>query len=138
MPAPYSKSFEIEVTGGVEEHVALSFPHRGTIKQVRMVQVEGTEEGFDFDLYNSRQPMENAEGESESDAGSFVDPRTCQIIPTQDTAGDSVVIDSPNGYPYCNADGSISVPEKFVYLRLSADGTGAKTFQLSLTMIPAC
>lgn len=143
MGTPYEKSFEVPaVTSGEDNHVQLRYPPRGELNKIIVKQVSGVLAGFEFDIYNSKSPLENAglggPGSSSAEAGGF-DDANFKVLPTQTVAAPGAakeMLGTDHTYPYCNRDGSPSNLQRFIYIRIKPSGTGQKDFQVTLGMQP--
>ncbi len=135
MDAPYEKQFQVEVEGGTTEHFEIDYPHRGRLSKLNIRQIQGVAAGFEADLYNSAQPMRAhaAGSHSSASAAETYNDNIFKILPTQTTADDKIEVFSQNGgYPYRNIDGSNTNPQRKLYLRIKANGTGPKVFEVAL------
>lgn len=143
MPAQYEKNFKLEgCVSGVDNHFQLRFPPRGDLNKVILVQASGDFEGFEFDIYNSKVPLDRAEiggaGSSSAEEAGYEDGNY-KVIPTQAAeagAEAQELLGADNVYPYANRDGSPTNMQRFVYIRVKPGGAGEKEFQLSLGMLP--
>lgn len=140
MTAPYEKTVQVTADSAQANHVAIPFIHRGRINKVLVKQLDGVDAGFRFDLYNSRQPMiDNSQSSAVGDeVAPDIDHLAYQIIPTQNVAAGPLTMftELGDGYEYRNVDGTYSVPQRFVYVRLEPHGTGPKTYQITLCGVP--
>jgi hypothetical protein len=138
MEATYEKQFQVEAESGANNFYEIDYPHRGRLSKLMIRQVTGVAEGFEADLYNSARPLQAHEAGSHSSASaaeSFNDGNY-KILPTQVAAGDASEVFKPEGgYPYRNVDGTYSVPQRKLYLRLEPNGTGTKTFEVALNSL---
>ena len=139
MSHPYTRLLQVSAESGQDNYFEIPFLHRGTINNLRVVQVTGDIDGFNLDLYNSKKPMEeavaNAGGSSSSrSAVATLDDRVYQIIPTQSTEYDLIEVgDGSQEWTFRNVDGTYTNPVRKLYLRLNPEGAGVKVFELSLT-----
>ncbi len=134
MTLPYARDYEVTAPSGEDSFHELRYPHRGVITSLTVKQVDGTKSGYEFDLYRSQQVLPEVEGSSSSAVTPAVDPALFEIVPTQTVApaGDTIQLTNVE-YPYQNADGSPSNPQRRLYVRLKPSGTGTKTFQIAIT-----
>jgi hypothetical protein len=125
-----SKSFT--AAGGSETVVPVPMPHRGILRGYSLVQVTGGNDGFAADLYSSNQatapnstlPAEVFHVLSLSEmADVVVDP---DVVAIAENTSINVA--------YHNRDGSPSLAQRFLYLRITPNGTGAKNFVVSVTV----
>lgn len=143
MATPYEKSFQVDgCESGEDNHVQLRYPPRGDLNKVIVKQVSGALQGFNFDIYNSKQPLENAgiggPGSSSAEAAGF-DDEAYKVLPTQSVAAAAAtkeMLGTDNIFPYCNRDGGPSNLQRFIYIRIKPLGTGQKDFQVTLGIQP--
>lgn len=136
--AVYERDWELTAEGGQDNFYTLDFPHRGDIVRLIAKQVGGEAQGYSLDLYSSQEILPEVQSESSSGAGNPpIDPDLFEIIPTQSVGVGGTKVELKGvEYGYCNRDGTPSVPEKKIYLRITPGGTGTKVFQLVLAQKP--
>lgn len=120
------------VTGGAESIVPVPVPHRGNLRGYSLVQLTGDDDGFTADLYTSNQ---------ETAPNSTLPAEAFHLLSLSDVAEtitdpDVVAIAENNSVnvAYLNRDGTPSNPQRFLYLWITPDGTGAKNFALTVTV----
>ena len=108
MPPFSSESSASSVSGAsITRTFGLRFPHACTIKKFVVRQMSGTSVPFRVDLLN-RQDSSN--------------PATLEkVLPTQtqNPAGSAVEVFNDSGYEFKNMDGTPSLPQYWIYLRLT-------------------
>jgi hypothetical protein len=139
----YEKTFDLAgCVSGVDNFFELRFPARGELNKLIIVQASGAGDGFEFDLYNSRNPLDAAtaaEGSSSSAESATFDAANYKIIPTQIVAAAALSLEllgATHIYPYANRDGSPTNMKRFLYIRIKPTGSVDKDFQLTLGMLP--
>jgi len=124
----YERTFTVEqgtsIVVGTNELFncfAIGFPHQGLLDKLIIKQVAGTNVAFTADLFDREVCAVGSSSQSASPASSEIDEDLARIIPTQSqlTPGQALEFRSAEGHPYSNREGSISVPKRFVYLRIN-------------------
>jgi hypothetical protein len=128
----WSGTKTFSATGGEESVVSVPMPHRGILRGYSLVQLTGGDDGFTADLYTSNQ---------ETAPNSTLPTEAFHLLSLSDVADtivdpDVVAIAENNNVnvAYLNRDGTPSNPQRFLYLWITADGTGAKNFALTVTV----
>lgn len=121
----WSGSKEFTVASGTETVVAIPAPARGVLRGYTIVQNNGAAAGFTADLYTSDKAAEeiyhllslsdNAEVVSDSDVVAIAENNNINIA-------------------YQNRNGTPTLQERLLYLKITPAGTGNKTFTLSVTV----
>lgn len=121
MGIPYEKTLHIEAVSGVRSVHKLAFPHRGVLRRFAVVQQSGNLDGFTAALYNSNKVSEVA------------DAHQYNIIPAESVpAGEAVLALHGLQHGYVNQDGTPSLPQRWLYLELTVNGSGTKEFDVTL------
>lgn len=111
-------------TSGQETTVAVRVPHRGILKGYSLTQTSGANAGAAAALYTSnRESAPNSELPAE--AFHILDI----TLPTA-----AKVDNHSTDIAYINRDGTPTNPQRFLYLKITPAGTGAKNFVLALTI----
>lgn len=121
----WSGSKAFTVGSGSESTVAIPAPARGTLRGYTLVQSTGAANGFAADLYTSdKTPEEIYHLLSLSDSAEVV------------TDSDVVAIAENNNLDvaYQNRNGTPSLHERTLYLKIKPNGSGNKNFVLSVTV----
>jgi hypothetical protein len=128
----WSGTTSFTAPSGTETIVPVKMPHRGILRGYSLVQITGADNKFEADLYSSNQATEpNASLPAESfhvlSLADFAD-----VV----TDPDVVAIAENNNVSvaYLNRDGSPSNPQRFLYLWIKPNGSGAKDFALTVTV----
>lgn len=121
----WSGSKTFTASGGAETVVAVPAPARGVLRGYTLVQTTGTADGFDAALYSSNKTPEE----------------TYHLLNLTDMAevvvdSDVVAIAENNtiDVAYQNRNGTPSVHERLLYLKITPAGSGSKSFTLSVTV----
>lgn len=113
-------------TGGSETVVRLNVPYRGFIRGYSLTQTSGANAGAAAALYTSKQDTApNSDLPAEAfhvlditlPAAAKVDNHDVEIA-------------------YVNRDGTPTLPQRYLYLKITPAGTGAKNFVFALTIAP--
>ena len=111
-------------TSAAETTVALKVPHRGIIRGYSLTQTSGTNAGAAAALYTSNQlttPNSTLPAEA-FHLGDVTLPAAAKV----DNHDASIA--------YVNRDGTPSNPQRFLYLKITPAGSGAKNFVFSVTI----
>jgi hypothetical protein len=107
-------------------------PHRGTLRGYSLVQITGANNKFEADLYSSNQ---------ETAPNSELPDEAFHVLSLADFADvvsdpDVVAIAENNSVSvsYLNRDGTPTLPQRFLYLRITPNGSGNKNFVLTVTV----
>lgn len=121
----WSGSKTFTCTSGEESVIAIPAPHRGKLRGYTLVQINGAADGFDASLYSSQKTPEEiyhlinltdmAEVTEDSDVVAIAENNVLEVA-------------------YQNRNGSPSLPERFLYLKITPAGTASKSFTLSVTV----
>lgn len=117
---------------GSETSVAVPMPHRGILRGYALVQTSGADNKFEADLYSSNQ---------ETAPNSALPAEAFHVLSLSDFANvvsdqDVVAIaeNSDVNVAYLNRDGTPTLPQRFLYLRITPNGSGSKNFVLTVTV----
>ena len=121
----WSGKKEFTAASGTETVVPIPAPPRGILRGYTLVQATGGANGFEANLYASQKsPEEVYHLLSLSDSAEVV------------TDSDVVAIAENNSIniAYQNRNGTPSIHERLLYLKITPAGTGTKSFVLSVTV----
>jgi len=121
----WSNSTTFTADSAVETLVPIPCPHRGEIRGFNLVQTTGDLEGVDAKLVTSNQ-----------DTAPNIDlPVEAFLLDTMTIANAATVVSANNlDIAFINRDGTPTSPQRFLYLRITPDGTGTKSFVFTLTI----
>lgn len=133
---PYDNAVQFQVQSGSPTCVELGFPLRGTINRLTMNQVDGTAEGYSFDIYDREDACQIAIGSSSS-LSAQVQPTQHKVMPSQTVAPGSRLLELfEKVWSYQNRDGNSSAGRRTrLYLRITALGTGTKSFEVTYSVM---
>lgn len=103
---------EFSAVGGTESVVAIPAPARGILRGYTLAQLSGVTAAATADLYTSTKTPENL----------------YHLVSL------SVAENNDLNLAYHNQDGTPSVHQRYLYLKITPAGTGDKTFALSVTV----
>jgi hypothetical protein len=112
-------------TSGEESLVAVPMPHRGILRGYSLTQTSGTNAGFTAALYTSNQAT-TPNSTLPAEAFHVVDITAANTVSKVDNHNTSL--------SYINRDGTPTNPQRYLYLRITPAGSGAKNFVLSVTV----
>jgi len=117
---------------GTETVVPVKMPHRGILRGYALVQITGGNNKFEADLYSSNQATEpNASLPDELfhvlSLADFAD-----VVSDPDVV--AIAENTSINVAYLNRDGGPTLPQRFLYLRITPNGTGSKNFALTVTV----
>jgi hypothetical protein len=117
---------------GAETVVPVKMPHRAILRGYALVQTTGADNKFEADLYSSKQdtaPNSNlpAEAFHVLSLADFAD-----VVSDPDVV--AIAENSNVNVAYINRDGSPSNAQRFLYLRITPNGSGNKNFVLTVTV----
>lgn len=121
----WSGKKEFTAVSGQETVVTIPAPPRGILRGYTLVQTDGANNDFEADLYTStKSPEEVYHLISLTDVADVV------------TDSDVVAIKENNdvNVAYQNRDGTPSVHQRYLYLKIAPNGSGTKPFVLSITV----
>jgi hypothetical protein len=111
-------------TSGAETSVTVKVPHRGIIRGYSLTQTSGANAGAAAALYTSNQATA-----PNSDLPAEAFHVLSVTLPTA-----AKVDNHELNVAYLNRDGSPSNPQRFLYLKITPAGTGAKNFVFAITI----
>lgn len=112
-------------TGGQESVVTIRVPHRGTIKGFSLSQTSGATNGAAAALYTSKQ---------DKTPNSTLPAEAFHILDISLASGSAKADDHETDIAYINRDGTPTNPQRYLYLKITPAGTGAKNFVFSITI----
>lgn len=112
-------------TGGQQTVVTVKVPHRGTIKGYSLSQTSGATAGASGALYTSKQ---------DTAPNSALPAEAFHVLDVTLASGAQKVDDHKTDISYINRDGTPTNPQRYLYLKLTPAGTGAKNFVFSITI----
>lgn len=117
---------------GTETVVPVKMPHRGILRGYTLVQTTGANNKFEADLYSSKQDTlpNSALPEEAFHVLSLAD--FADVVADQDVV--AIAENSSINVAYLNRDGSPSNAQRFLYLRITPNGSGSKNFVLTVTV----
>jgi len=117
---------------GTETVVPVKMPHRGILRGYTLVQTTGANNKFEADLYSSKQDTlpNSALPEEAFHVLSLAD--FADVVSDQDVV--AIAENSSINVAYLNRDGSPSNAQRFLYLRITPNGSGSKNFVLTVTV----
>lgn len=113
-----------EATSGSETVVTINVPHRGVIRGFSLSQTSGVNAGAAAALYTSKQ---------DTAPNSALPAEAFHVLDITLTA--AAKVDNHNlNVAYLNRDGTPTNPQRYLYLKITPAGSGAKTFVFSITV----
>lgn len=120
----YEKTYtSINAPLGAGAQLTLGFFSEGFIKKIRVKQVSGVNANFTIDVLNSEKAF---------DAGADIELYRV-FTQAAGTAGTYLSISDDFGTSFKNADGPLSDRKRKIYLLLTPAGSGAATWDISLS-----
>jgi hypothetical protein len=128
----WSGTTSFTAPSGSETVIPVAVPHRGALRGYSLVQIDGANNKFEADLYSSNQETEpNASLPDEAfhvlSLADFAD-----VVSDQDVI--AIAENSSVNVAYLNRDGTPTLPQRFLYLRIKPNGSGSKNFVLTVTI----
>jgi uncharacterized iron-regulated membrane protein len=114
----WSGSKTFTVPSATETVVAISAPARGTLRGYTLVQSAGTAAGFTAALYTSDKVPDDV----------------YHLLTATAAASATVAENTALDIAYQNRNGTPSLHERLLYLKITPAGTGDKTFTMSVTV----
>lgn len=111
-------------TSGSETVVAVKVPHRGILKGYSLTQTSGVNAGAAAALFTSKQDK----------APNNALPAEAFHILDITLGATAKVDDHETDIAYINRDGTPSNPQRFLYLKITPAGSGAKNFVFAVTI----
>lgn len=122
-----------DLDAGSDNHVPIKFPPRGTLRRLIVTQLDGDADGFELDLYSSREPLDAAADDIDLED---LPDANYKVLPTQTVAGPAKVLELLDiNYDYMNQDGDAVNVQQYLYLRIRpAAGAepATKSFRVTL------
>jgi hypothetical protein len=120
----WSGETSFEATSGAQTVVPIRVPHRGIIRGYSLTQTSGANAGAAAALYTSKQ---------DTTPNSTLPAEAFHILDiTLPTA--AKVDDHSAEVAYINRDGTPTNPQRYLYLKITPAGSGAKNFVFSVTI----
>lgn len=114
----WSGSKTFTVPSGSKTVVAIPAPARGTLRGYTLLQSSGAAAGFTADLYTSDKTPENV----------------YHLLAISAAASATTAENTALDIAYQNRNGTPSLHERLLYLKITPAGSGDKTFTLSVTV----
>jgi len=139
MGTPCTSQTRFTATGGVRTCVELSGPPRGTIRAIKIKQLDGTAVDATAALYSIFEACES-DGSASSSASCpecvggpayLGDPDLYRITPDLAVVAGSY-LEFQLGYLYCNRDRYAPNLQRRIYLEFAPDGAGAQEWGIAL------
>lgn len=111
-------------TGGSESVITIRVPHRGILRGYSLSQTSGANAGATAALYTSKQDK----------APNNTLPAEAFHILDITLPAAAKVDDHEVEVAYINRDGTPTNPQRYLYLKITPAGTGAKNFVFSVTI----
>lgn len=111
-------------TGGSESVITIRVPHRGVLRGYSLSQTSGANAGAAAALYTSKQ---------DTAPNNTLPPEAFHILDITLPAA-AKVDDHEIEVAYINRDGTPTNPQRYLYLKITPAGTGAKNFVFSVTI----
>lgn len=120
----WSGETSFSATSGEQTVVPIKVPHRAILRGYSLTQTSGANAGATAALYTSNQ---------ETEPNSTLPAEAFHILDI--TLGATAKVDDhETDIAYINRDGSPSNPQRFLYLKITPAGSGAKNFVFSITV----
>jgi hypothetical protein len=120
----WSGETSFEAASGAQAVVALKVPHRGILKGFSLTQTSGANAGAAAALYTSKQ---------DTAPNSALPAEAFHILDITLPAAAKVDNHSLD-VAYVNRDGTPTNPQRYLYLKITPAGSGAKNFVFSVTV----
>lgn len=130
MSLPYQNETQVSLNSGVETILKLPAPARGSVQRLLIRQTTGTKAGYIANLY-CKQPPANLGSSAGPDGIALEMFRVLPLIQVAAGEIDSQQFQLNAGYQ--NRDNTV-VPTTNLYLAITPNGSGAKTFDISWTV----
>jgi hypothetical protein len=120
----WSGDTSFTATSGAETKVTLKVPYRGIIRGYSLMQTSGTTAGATAAVYTSNQ---------ETTPNSTLPAEAFHVLDI--TLPAAAKVDNHSlSVAYVNRDGTPSNGQRFLYLKITPTGSGAKNFVFSITI----
>jgi hypothetical protein len=120
----WSGETTFEATSGSQAVVPIRVPHRGIIRGYSLTQTSGANAGAAAALYTSKQDTAPNSG-LPAEAFHILDITLPAAAKVDDHSAEVA---------YINRDGTPTNPQRYLYLKITPAGTGAKNFVFSVTI----
>ena len=120
----WSGETSFEATSGSQTVVPIRVPHRGIIRGYSLTQTSGANAGAAAALYTSKQ---------DTAPNSALPAEAFHILDITLPAA-AKVDDHSAEVAYINRDGTPTNPQRYLYLKITPAGSGAKNFVFSVTI----
>lgn len=121
----WSGTKTFSATGGSASVVAIPMPHRGTLRAYSLVQTSGNSDGAACKLLTSKRDTE---------PNSLLPEDNFLVTSFSLGNGEAAKTEPDVQFSYLNRDGSPSNGQRFLYLKITPAGSGAKEFAFSVTV----
>ena len=121
----WSGSKTFTASSGAQGLVSVPAPARGTLRGYTLIQLDGAADGFEASLYSSDKTPEEQYHllNLSNNAAVVVDSDVVALAENNDVS-----------IAYQNRNGTPSVHERLLYLKITPAGAGDKQFMLSITV----
>lgn len=120
----WSGETSFEATSGAQTVIPIRVPHRGIIRGYSLTQTSGANAGAAAALYTSKQ---------DTAPNSTLPAEAFHILDITLPAA-AKVDDHSAEVAYINRDGTPTNPQRYLYLKITPAGSGAKNFVFSVTI----
>jgi hypothetical protein len=120
----WSGETAFSATGGTQSVVTIRVPHRGILRGYSLSQTSGATAGATAALYTSKQ---------DTAPNNTLPAEAFHILDITLPAA-AKVDDHQIEVAYINRDGTPTNPQRYLYLKITPAGTGAKNFVFSVTI----
>jgi hypothetical protein len=121
----WSGKKEFTAVSGAETVVSVPAPARGELRGYTLVQLDGAAAGITASLYTSTKSPE--------EIYHLVNLSTAATV-TSDSDVVAILENNSLSIAYQNRDGTPSLHQRYLYLKITPAGTGTKSFVLSITV----
>lgn len=121
----WSGAKEFSATGGETTLVPVPMPYRGVLRAYTLVQTSGASNGAVCKVLSSNQ----------STPPNSLLPEAQFVVTEFSIANGETTVTAPDvEFSYLNRDGTPSNGQRFLYLKITPGGSGAKNFVFSVTI----
>lgn len=121
----WSGKKEFTAASGAELVVSVPAPARGELRGYTLIQLDGAAAGITASLYTSTKTPE--------EIYHLINLTTAATV-TADPDVVAILANNSLSVAYQNRDGTPSVHQRYLYLKITPAGTGNKSFVLSITV----
>lgn len=139
MPAPSFKTVTVTVTSGQAETIPLPAPAYGVLNRLFVGQTTGSADGFTFELFTSEEPAGDSIDNFSDVEDDEISPGAFEVLPLQTVASASTKLNLfEKNYGYITNEYLLdnAVRRTTLYAKLTAAGSGPKTFDISYLIMP--